>query len=101
MTVAEFFTTSTSSATMVSAREPVSCPVMPTDFTEGDWSGLAGPTSNARFELRWSSRGFRCASSGMVSIRRFVKMLKASARSFEADTTRILCCGSFQSSQQT
>jgi hypothetical protein len=31
---------------MMSARLPVICPVMPTDFTEGDWSAVAGPTSN-------------------------------------------------------
>ena len=35
-TVMEFFGTSMSSAMMVSAREPVSWPLMPTDFTEGD-----------------------------------------------------------------
>ena len=50
--VAELLTTSMSSATITLAREPVICPVIPTDLTEGLSSALAGPTSKAIFEVR-------------------------------------------------
>jgi hypothetical protein len=82
-----------SSATMTSAREPASWPVMPTDFTDGEWSGLAGPTSNATFEDRWSSRGRRKCISSMSLMSRSVNVEKSSARCFDAETTMILSCG--------
>ena len=57
--VALLLTTSISSATMISAREPVSCDVIPKDLTEGAWEAGAGPTSKEIFENRCLSFGRR------------------------------------------
>lgn len=49
--VMELFGTSTSSAMISSAREPASCPVIPTDLTEAAWSASAENTSKAIFDV--------------------------------------------------
>ena len=98
--VAELFITSMSSATMMSARVPASWLVIPRDMTEGDWSGSAGPTSNMTLEERWPSRDLRWARTGIWSMRSMVKVVKLSARTFEAETTRIFFWGSLRSSQR-
>ena len=56
----ELLGTSTSSATIRSARLPANCPVIPTLFTEGECEACAGPTSNATLDCLCPSRDLRC-----------------------------------------
>jgi hypothetical protein len=93
---------STSSGRIRSAREPVSWPKIPTAFTDGLWSGMAGLTSKRLAAARWSSRsGSRHWSSGISRMRRMQNCEKSSARVLEADTTMIFFCGSFLRSHST
>ena len=57
--VCELFGTSTSSATIISAREPVSCDVIPNDLTDGAWDAGASPTSKEILENLCLSLGLR------------------------------------------
>jgi hypothetical protein len=75
------------------AREPVSWPVMPTDLTEGDWSGMAGPTSKLMLESRWPCRCPEVGQQWHPGDERLVKVEKSSARGFEAETTMIFVWG--------
>ena len=96
LTVQLVFGTSVSSARIRSARDPVSWPKTPTDFTDGLWSGMAGRTSKRLLALRWSSRsGSRHCSNGISRISRRQNCAKSSARTLLADTTMIFFCGSF------
>ena len=83
-----------SSATITSARDPVSWEVIPRDFTEGACAAGAGPTSKASLEQRWSGPGRRCWNRGISLMTRSVKVLKSSARTFDAETTKIFRVGS-------
>src|SRR5450830_1308096 len=85
----------------MSAREPASWPVIPTDFTEGEWSGLAGPTSKLKELSRCPVPVFSSARNGRRSMILLMKIELASARSFEADTMRNLSCGLFHNFQTT
>ena len=91
--------TSTSSAINRSAREPVICPVMPTDFTDGEISGIAKPTSNRFWVFLCPSFVFSSARKGRSIIIRRTNTAFASALSLDAETIRTLICGSFQSFQ--
>jgi hypothetical protein len=79
---------------MMSAREPVSCEVIPRDFTEGAWDAGAGPTSKEILENRCLSVGFRCSNIGISWINRNVNVEKSSARVLDAETTRMFLEGS-------
>ena len=85
--VCELDGTSTSSATIISAREPVSWDVTPNDLTEGAWEAGAPLTSKAILLNRWFSDGCRCCRAGMSCIRRNVKVEKSSDLFLLADTT--------------
>ena len=93
--VAELLGTSTSSAIKRSARLPVICPVIPTDLTEGEISGIAGATSNkfcvSLFPLEAS--GIKCSKKGRTKIILLTKMALASALSLEAEIISTLSCG--------
>ena len=57
--VCELLADSTSSAIIKSAREPVSCPVIPIDLTLGACDANAGATSKLIFECLWLSLGIK------------------------------------------
>ena len=82
-----------SSAMIKSALDPLSCPVIPMDFTEGAWAALAGPTSKLILESLCPSRGISSSRMGISLINLWVKVEKSSALTLEAETTKHLMSG--------
>ena len=100
--VLELLGTSTSSRTTTSAREPAICPVMPTDFTEGECDASWGATSKATLETRCVSLvGARWARGGNSIIILSVKVENSSERVLDAEIISISFWLSMRSSQHT
>ena len=99
--VSELPGTSTSSKIIRSARDPVSCPVIPTDLTDGAWCGLQLTSKLILDHLLSSDLGWRCFNQGvsMMSFCRKIDML--SARSFDAEIIMTFLSASLNSVHNT
>ena len=95
--VAELLGTSTSSATIMSALDPVSWDVMPKDLTDGACEAGASHTSKDILLKRCPSRGFNPRNTGMSWMIFKVKVEKSSERDLEAETTSMFFVGSSNS----
>ena len=93
--------TSMSSRIIRSARLPVSCPVMPTDFTLGAWWGEHSTSKLTLDHLASSDFGRKWESHGVsiISFCRKIDML--SARSLDAEMIIIFRSGSRKSVHRT